>query len=413
MKQEPIFQLPRLFKTVNAIDIFLRNMGINLLPLEKEKFIKKAQKTVGATQFENYPFDEAMDLLIPDCESSGDISILGRFSISQNIQKNLEGLLKIRQTLDEYPEVLNVKIDQPVIILGLPRTGSTFLHNLMAQGSGVRSPKLWELVRPCPPPAIENDAKDPRFKKNKWEMTQLYQMSPIMKAMHDMEHDRPDECVHLFMSFFACPVSYYTVYPVKQYFDYVSQMDMTEAYLHYKKLLQVLSLNYPGKDLVLKSPGHFYGIPQLISLFPNARYVVLHRDPKSVMGSVSSITETMRTVYMQNAPDTKTVGEDCMKCWGTGLDKFMDSQNIFSEQNVFHLGYNEFVKDPLASVKKIYERFGLTWDENGKHRMEQYIENNPKTKHGAHKYSIERYHLTENDIQERFKPYLDAFAEYL
>ena len=158
------------------------------------------------------------------------LSLFGRIGADQLLRRNLVNDLQIQECMRARPEVEEVDVDQPLIIVCTPRTGSTLLHNLLALHPGVRAPKMWELHRPCPPPIPELEFSDPRIRQSDREFGMFYRMVPEMRAIHFFAPEAVEECTHLFSNVFTCRISFSTLANSNTYTDWIMQLDMADAY---------------------------------------------------------------------------------------------------------------------------------------------------------------------------------------
>ncbi|MCA9565963.1 MAG: sulfotransferase, partial [Myxococcales bacterium] len=223
------------------------------------------------------------------------------------------------QAFKDHPDIADVDVESPLIVLGSPRTGTTLIHQLLATHPDARTLKLWELHRPCPPPRPEREANDPRIKKSDREFGMFYRLVPGMRAIHNMEPEGPEECLHLFVNTFSCRTSFSVMSNMSKYQRFIMDLDMVPAYEQYKRDLQILNYHYPGRLIVLKSPAHLQCMEALHTVFPKAKLVQLHRDPVSAAGSFCSLSEAVQISLRRQVKDLNAIGDTWNALWTTAL----------------------------------------------------------------------------------------------
>ncbi|MBW2419995.1 MAG: sulfotransferase, partial [Deltaproteobacteria bacterium] len=311
-------RLPWALDALNHLELAVRKLGLRAIDLDPERLIAKARKQSAHTHyFDDYDFETPLRVLLDAYEREADLSLLGRVAVRTSTLLSLTSQLEIQSEYELHPEILDVPIERPVFILGFPRTGTTLLHNLLAQGLGARSPKLWELERPAPAIGPDTPAADPRRGKSANALTQTYRLVPHLKAVHAFDAEMPEECVVLFRKIFSCG-SYAIDAHVPSHLDWFLKTDRLPIYRQLKKMLQLLMWKYPGHYPVLKSPLHLYSIDALLEVFPDARIIQTHRDPHTVAGSGCSLAEVLRTLYSMR-PDPHMIGSDWVGGWGAAM----------------------------------------------------------------------------------------------
>lgn len=402
-----MIQLPGPVKGINWFGKILEKVGSTPIQLHPEKLLKQAQKQTGLQDFGGEDFLEPLHLLLEDHNKEKELSLLGRIIVKRELGQILKNRLLIQETFNKHPEIHEVKIEKPVFILGFPRTGTTLLHNLMAQNERARTPKMWELHAPCPPPSPETPSNDPRIVKMKKDVKQMFEVVPVLQAIHPMGAERPDECFPLFHNCFAS-LTFGAESHVPRYMEWLKNKDLVPDYQYYRKQLQILQWKFPNTFWVLKAPSHLLGLKALLKVFPDAKIIQTHRTPQEVVASCCSLYEATRTLFTKQ-PKPEAIGEQWLKQWGNAMDHTMQVRKEVDGSNFYDLHYRSFVSDPVGTIKKLHTHFSLPYDQKTEDKVAAWLKDNPSNKHGVHKYTLERYGLTETKIKERFIDYIETF----
>ncbi|MGB1015753.1 MAG: sulfotransferase family protein, partial [Nannocystaceae bacterium] len=296
---------------------------------------------------------------------------------------------------------------RPIFILGLPRTGTTLLHNLMALAPRGRAPLMWELLRPSPAPRFETRLNDPRIRRTKREVDGAMRLLPSMRAIHPLVPTGPDECFYLFNNSFMSPVAEAQA-SVPGYMQWLMQTDMTPAYRYYRTQLQLLQRHIETDYWILKTPTHLFALDALLAVFPDARIIQTHRAPRKIVASCCSLYETSRTLFTETV-NPKRLGHRWLETWGAAVDHAMDVRAKAGEATFHDLYYEDFVSDPVRAVRSLHEALELDFDDAFVERMRRHLDDSPKKKFGTHHYSLARYGLTDEQVAGRFAGYIDRF----
>ncbi len=279
---EPPVTIPANIRRINFIGSAFKKVGLPFARFDPEKLICQAQRDTGLDRFPEIEWRTPFEKLMVGYDRESNLSLIGRLFAKELTLSALRNLLAIQAEFDRHPEILSVSIEQPLVIVSLSRSGTTFLHKLLASHPDARSPRLWELQTPYPAPRPDTDQSDPRIRACQNKFDRLFSRLPDMRKIHDLQPLEPDECIHIFRDMFMCRLSFSVTSDVPTYQKWVDQADFEPAYRHYSNVLRCLSWNYPRKRLILKNPPHMLTLPELIHVFPDAGIVMLHRDPRAV-----------------------------------------------------------------------------------------------------------------------------------
>jgi len=319
-------------------------------------------------------------------------------------------MLEVRLQLTEYvkqdPGVRDEPIDMPLVLTGAPRTGTTILHSLLMRDPSLRGPVGWELLRPVPPPDPAHMDDDPRIDLADRELRARAMVVEGLDAIHVYGGRMPKECLSA-MSFEFRSEDFTARYRVPSYADWLFSCDMTPAYEMHKLVLQVLQRRTGASHWVLKSPVHLNSLPVLLKVYPDAQIAVTHRDPLTVLGSMSSLVSVLRYAHSDNV-DMTDLGRFHSELWHGNLDGLVDAG--LPEGQVHHSRYADFMTDPFGVVRSLYDAFGRTLSAEAEQRMHAYLANRPKDKHGVHEYSFDDLGLDRATESARFARYRDNFG---
>ncbi len=328
----------------------------------------------------------------------------GATRLIANIKRQLNTRLNLAATRKEQPEVARQEIKSPLILVGLPRSGTTILHSLLAQDPAARSPQRWEMTYPFPPPQSETYETDARIARVDAEIETF---DPEFRAMHRMAANLPEECNSLVEASFRT-MNYWASMALPTYMQWLlHDAPMAPAYAFHKQFLQHLQAFAPRDYWVLKAPPHIFWMDSLLETYPEARIVMTHRDPRQVLPSNASLIAQVRSGSEE--VDPKEVGADQL-LWKIGLQRTMTLRSKWRRpEQFFDTYYNDFIRDPLEVVRQIYDHFGMNLNEDAEQRMRLFMENNEREKHGKHIYTAEQFGLRADVIAEEFADYMNRF----
>ena len=241
---------------------------------------------------------------------------------------------------------------------------------------------------------------DPRVRQAKRELRSFYYLAPHFAAIHPLTADGPPECTALFANSFRS-LQFELTYDVPSYSAWLEQQDLADAYRYYADQLCLLQWRQPGGRWVLKSPAHMFGLDALLATFLDACIVQTHRDPLKVLASFCSLAAVLRGVTSDRAVP-RQIGRQFAAKWATGLERALAVRGGAGEQRFCDVHFEELVSDLLGVVRKIYARFGLPFDTTVEGRMRQALAENPRDKHGMHRYTLRQLDLDPLDEARRF-----------
>jgi len=397
-------------RVLNRTGAALRKLGVPLVRLDADSLLQSARKNASLTDFGHDSFRAPLERLVASLESEAQLTLLGRVIARRDLLRLLENRLRQVDLRKQHREINWERIERPLFILGLPRTGTSILHELMAQDPANRVPMTWEVMHPFPPPETRTFHSDPRIAQVDAHFSGIDRLLPDFKTMHPMGARLPQECVVITQHEFASMV-WHTSNRVPSYQNWLDGADLRHVYESHKRWLQVLQWKAPAERWVLKSPGHLWALESLLAVYPDARIVQNHRDPLKVVASLVSLVCTLRSLATEEI-DPHEIGRDWTQRLAAGLDhatRVRDEAKL-PESQVFDVPFRAFMADEIAMVRKIYEHFGMQYTAEAERRMRAFLAANAADKHGRHTYDLSLGGLDEATERKRYAAYQQRFA---
>jgi hypothetical protein len=402
--------LPLAVRVMNRAGRAMRSIGVPLVRLDADSLLGAARTATGLTDFGDDWFRGPLARLVDSYENEAQLTMLGRVIARRDAVRLLGNRLRLADTVRRHPEIERAEIHRPLFILGMPRTGTTILHELLAQDPANRVPMTWEVFHPWPPPERATYDSDPRIAEVEKHFAGIDRLLPDFKRMHPMGALLPQECVAITAHEFATMI-YHTSNRVPSYQAWLESADLRPVYAAHKRWLQYLGWRCPGERWILKSPGHLWALDALLAVYPDARIVQMHRDPLKVVASLTSLITTLRSLASDDV-DPLQIGADWTARLASGLDattRVRDSAGL-GDDRVIDIHFHEFVGNEIATIRRIYDRFGLVFERAAEERIRAFLAVNPKDKHGAHRYRLSDAGLDEASERKRYAAYQGRYA---
>ncbi len=394
-------------RLINALGAAAQRAGLGP-SLDPESLLASASKATGLDDYGSDTFREGLDRLAADLDGPSRLNLIGRIAARTRILRLLETRLRLVEHRKTHPEVADERIERPIFVLGLPRTGTTVLYGLLASNPALRSPVSWEVARPFPPPTEANRFDDPRIAATDKEFDQFRKVAPGIDTIHPLGALLPQECLAMHAPEFES-YEFVTTFPLPNYWEWLRGRDLVEAYRFQHQFLQHLQSGYGGEHWILKTPGHLLWLDTLLEVFPDALIVHTHRNPATVLASVSSLMFALRSSVSDHV-DPHDVGRDQLDTWTWGLQRTMAARERIPDDRVMDVRFEDTVERPVETVQRIYEHFGLDVTPAVERGVRDYLDENPRTKHGVHTYTLADYGLEEADANAAFADYRERFG---
>ena len=371
-----------------------------------EDIVAAAREQTGLSDFHTETFREGLDLLTANARQRDDISEAGRATLRFIWTRNLANRLKIDDYHRRHPELADSAVERPLFQLGMPRTGTTLVSNLLAADPEHRSMLSWESNDPVPPATRETLKTDPRCIAAKKLDEEFLRSNPEMAKRHFEPADAPTECTFIHgHEFKSCMLE--AMQPAPEYSRWLrDEADLTLAYAYEKRYMQVLQ-HKTGGTWSVKMPSHALFLDSLVKIFPDARLVWIHRDPYKATGSLLSLIHSTHTSITTQA-SRDYVRETYVPQMFNHIRRARD----FDRRNpgrIVHVSYARLMRDPIAEMRRLYAALGTTLSEDALAGMQAYVDANPQNKHGAHSYGLDEFGVTPAMLDEGFADYVREY----
>lgn len=366
-----------------------------------------ARRGAGCDDFGDPSYLEGFRVLLEAYDRESRLTEVGRGMIEAQLLGILENRLVVQRFWNENPAILQSEIRRPIFVLGLARTGTTALHHLLSQDPSMQVLEYWLAAAPSPRPPRAQWEADPRYQRAVAELEWMYRTDPSLKAMHLMTADGPDECRHLFLQSFTDD-TFDCNSTIPSYSEWYGRQDMLATYRRHRDVLKLIGSTSPERRWLLKYPLHMGNLRALLAIYPDACVVQTHRDPGKVIPSICSLVAGWRALYEDNV-DRRAVGTWLLDRWATRLNRGLEARREYDAKQFFDLHLREILADPVGAVRRIYDHFGIAMTPAAEQRLRAWKDENPRGKHGEHRYRAEDFGLTAALIAERFAPYMEHF----
>lgn len=381
----------------NARGWFHRSLDLVAWPFSRRRFragelIDAALKRTGLRDFgPEGPHGQALGVLCEALEHEAALSPLGRLLARQTLVSSLETQLQLAAALKARPALVDVPIERPVVVIGMPRTGTTILHELLALDPANRCPLSWEVAKPFPDASTRDPgAPDPRIAATAREFAFSERLMPGLQSMHRIGATLPQECVGI-TAFVFSSMQYPTIWRVPSYQRWLQRdCDHRPVYAFHRRFLQFLQDGKPGLRWVLKSPAHLWQLPALLATYPDARLVQTHRDPLAIVSSLASMLSVMRSAYSGDI-DRHAIAREWLAECASALDASVAARRagVVAPGQVLDIPFRAFMADPPAALRALYAHFGMDFNEPLAAAIGAYVRENPAGGPSGHRHHFE------------------------
>lgn len=377
------------------------------LDFDPDAMRAKAIAEVGLEDFGGKDYTEPFVVLAGTIDRSEIVSPVGRFMMHAQMMQLLKNRLLLADLLTRHPEIHDIEIVRPIIICGLPRTGTTHLHNLTAADPALRSLPYWESLEPIPLPAEADADPDPRLERCEMALDFVNQTMPEFKRMHEMTTWHVHEEIQLIAMDFSTML-FESLALMPEWRDYYISHAQTPHYRYMKTVLKALQFLRGGNRWVLKSPQHLEQFGPLFDTFGDATFVVTHRDPVAVVTSMATMATYTARMY-HDPVDPDLFG----RYWADRLDTMLrasvrDRDQLPTDQSI-DVRFGEFMADDIAMVRRIYDLADQPFNQQVAEAMAGYMVEHPQGRFGRVDYRAEDIGLDKADLEGRFAFYTDRF----
>ena len=375
------------------------------MEVDRDRIVAAAVRQTGLETFGDDSYVEGLDRLVAAIRADQALPAAAAPAIEQRLAGIVEQRLHLYADRRRYPEIAQQEIERPLIVIGLPRSGTTFLHALLAQDPASRSPLSWQAGTISPPPRRETIDTDSRIAETDAAQAGLPE---DFKIMHLVGATLPEECNALLKMAFFSP-SFGAAWDVQSYIEWFATADAHPRYALHRHMLQHLQAFTDGERWVLKAPPHMFHIAALIAAYPDAQIVFPHRDPAATLPSLTSLISSIRRWTYAHV-DQATIGQQQMDMWAVALRRALASRKDPAQADRFvDVHYDRLIADPMGVVRSVYGHFGIPLTLQAQAAMQRFLAEKPKDKHGTHRYSLEDAGLSRAQVHARFAEYYDSY----
>lgn len=374
----------------------------------EERVLAAAREATGLSDFGDDGFREGLGVLLETYRETADFDEAGVKRNWRRVVSLLATRLRVQAAFSKHPEIREREIRQPMVLTGMPRSGTSALFNLLGADPVTRPLLLWETQFPDPYEGeLAPGKNDPRRDAIEAHYARGREKNPEFSKMHDVRADGPEECV-LLMAHDFCDVQMGIEPMMEPYQTWFRQQDFRRMYRYYADLLRMLDWQRPGERWLLKSPAHLWAIDVLLEMFPDACILQTHRDPLEILPSYCSMIGSL--MELRETFDPKELGPAVLEFLARMLERGLEARDRSAPERFCDVDYRDFVSAPLETAERIYDAFGLELHADARSAMERHLAENPRNKHGAHRYSLEEYGLSAEAVRTRLAQYIERFG---
>jgi hypothetical protein len=381
-------------------------MGPRRPGFDRERIVTSEARRAGVGG-RGVEFEKPLAILLDALAEERGLSLIGRVAASSLVRSLVRQRFEMDVCWGREPAILEQPVVAPLVVIGLPRSGTTLLQFLLAADPGNRALLHWEATRPCPPPETATYATDPRIRAVERSFRVVDYLAPDARSIHPLAADRPTECVTLLARSFAS-LEFAATYGVEAHLEWFLGADLGPHYVDLRRQLQLLQWRHGGGRWMLKCPAHLFALDALLDAFPDARIVHLHRDPATALASYCSLVSVLHRVS-HDAVDPDAIGRTWAPVWAEGLRRAITVRASLPATSVFDLRYGELVADPIGSVARLYGHFDLELPDGARARMREVLAGQLGHAGGSHRYTCEQFGLDADAERARNDDYISQY----
>ena len=372
--------------------------------LEAEELLDSALRSAGRTDFAARSFVPALRRLLEACNQEANLTRLGARALRYDVLRCLRNLLRLDAFEESSPGLLATSVRAPVFITGMPRSGTTFLHRLIVQDPNTNALRLYQLVHPD----VSHSGYIETCLRKAVVRLQLALFRVIVPEFHELHPvgvEEPEECTDVIAQVFQSS-RFESSYRIPSYGAWLRATGFLEAYRFHRRFLQHLQVHGPERRWILKSPDHVFALDELRAVYPDARLIVIHRDPVRVLASVAKLTQVMRKPFtLRNDP--VEIGKEVTASWIDGARRIAALSS--EDSSVLHLHYRWIVSHPLDAVEAVYRHCGLTVSREAEYRMFHWLDRTRVARRPSRRYDLANFGLNAHHLRKAFAHYTEKF----
>lgn len=401
-----------------AVDEVGGGVAARPAPFDEAALLAEACRRTGLRDFGDPRFREPLRVLLESL-ACAPINAVGTAVLRTSIRRSLTQRLAAEACFAAHPEIANERVDDPVVIVGMMRSGTTLVQRLLARDRRFHCALGWEIAEPVPRPGTASGADDPRIADGIARDAQMRAFAPQLQAIHPTDALEPDEEIVLIADAFLSHIPEASC-DVPAYRAFIDEQDWTPAYEHLRRMLQLLqwqkrARGEAGERWLLKTPVHLGYLDALLSVFPEAQIVHTHRTPVETVPSGASLNATLWRMYADDV-DVTEVGRQWLErsAWATrrALDTRARLARDGREAGRFvDVDYRTLLADPIAEAERILDALGMGLGDASKRAMQAWLAADAAEKRPRHRYAPEDFGLGADEIRAAFSDYIERFIE--
>jgi len=375
--------------------------------IDPDELEADAREQTGLRDFGDGYHREGLERLVASMNEEADLTETGELMQRGRLGAHLVARLQVEATYREHPDIEEQEVEGPVFVIGLPRTCTTALSQLVAADPQFRLLRLWESGAPVPPPETATEHTDPRIAATEAGLALMNEAFPLMQTMYHSEATTASECQDLMgMSFRT--VHFDGSARVPSYMAWVTDCDMRGTYEYHRRVLHLLQWHCPPRLWHLKTPVHMFALDALLDAYPNARFLWSHRDPAMVIGSVCSLIHYTRS-WSSDRDDAAHLGPEQTARWSEGVRRAMDFRARVGDERFADVAFASLQTDPIGALAASYQRIGLEFSDRSRTAVARWAEEHEPGSHGSHTYALSDFGIDADAVREKFAPYIAAY----
>jgi hypothetical protein len=378
--------------------------------LATEVLVEKAIEITGLDDFGQYSFEQPLAKLVECMIAHNEFTEDGLVCMQQDLVRCLVNRLRMQRDINEHPEILEEDVSDPIIVLGLGRSGTTKMHKMLSEPDNIQKTTFWRIWNPAPFPNAVAGEPDPRIAAA-GTADLVATDNATVKAAHNMDEQEVEEEWLLYTLTFDdwiwCALMF-----LPSYFDWTMARPSQPVYDYVKTILQYLQWQDGGKQgrrWVLKSVGYLADMDALNHCYANATYLHTHRDPRDTIPSWAKFASALWT-YKAKPVAPEQVGQEMLRSWSTAINRYLEArQRLALDERILDVAYEQVRQDPMGVIRQLYQRANLPLAKEAEDKMAAWHKTNEQFKHGKHEYSLSEFGLSEAQIDNAFSAYIDRF----
>lgn len=381
---------------------------------DAEHLIRQAEHDTGLSDWGGEPLHESLfrqlfAAMVNSLNEEADLNARGHAGAAMRLPELLTSRLRLIEDRKRWPAIADERIENPIMILGLPRSGTTFLQSLLAQDPDNRVTRIWEMMCPSPPPETGTYDDDPRITRVQEILDAMGLSEPEVYDLHPTSARLPEEC-HYIEEMLALGDNLRTMWHMPSYTKLRAAVDETIPYAFDKLVLQHLQFRHPGKRWVLKGPAYLLRLPELFAVHPDARIVQLHRDPVRIIPSVAGFVIALRQLGTDKPSPKAKIAMGNLKAFAHALTTVIEyRRNDPNSERYLDLHFKQLIADPIGAARSIYRHFDLELSDSAVDAMRAWLDT-PESRGATARHRLADYDLDEATINAHFGDYIAHFA---